>query len=83
LEPLDEQDKATLKAMIEKHEAVTGSARAAIILLNWNEHSKRFVKVMPMDYKRVLQSLERAKEAGLSGDEALAAAFEENTREAA
>ena len=61
LEQLDEQDKATLKAMIEKHEAVTGSARAAIILLNWNEYSKRFVKVMPRDYKRVLQSLERAK----------------------
>ena len=82
LEQLDEQDKATLKAMIEKHEAVTGSARAAIILLNWNEYSKRFVKVMPRDYKRVLQSLERAKAAGLSGDEAMAAAFEENARAA-
>ena len=68
--------------MIEKHEAVTGSARAAIILLNWNEYSKRFVKVMPRDYKRVLQSLERAKAAGLSGDEAIAAAFEENARAA-
>ena len=32
-----------------------------------------------MDYKRVLQALERAKAAGLSGDDALAAAFEENS----
>jgi glutamate synthase (ferredoxin) len=38
---------------------------------------------MPMDYKRVLQALERAKAAGLSGDEALAAAFEENSHAAA
>jgi glutamate synthase (ferredoxin) len=34
---------------------------------------------MPMDYKRVLQALERAQAAGLSGDDALAAAFEENS----
>ena len=34
-----------------------------------------------MDYKRVLQALERAKAAGLSGDDALAAAFEENSHD--
>jgi len=83
LETLDDEDKATLKAMIEKHEKLTGSARAAIILINWKFYVDRFVKVMPMDYKRVLQALERAKAAGLSGDEALAAAFEENWHEAA
>jgi len=79
LEPLDETDKATLKTMIEKHEAATGSARAAILLINWKVYADRFVKVMPMDYKRVLQALERAKAGGLSGDEAMAAAFEENS----
>ena len=46
-------------------------------------YSHKFVKVMPMDYKRVLQALERAKAAGLSGDEAMAAAFEENSHDAA
>jgi glutamate synthase (NADPH) large chain len=79
LEPLDETDKATLKTMIEKHEAATGSARAAILLINWKVYADRFIKVMPMDYKRVLQALERAKAGGLSGDEAMAAAFEENS----
>jgi glutamate synthase (ferredoxin) len=78
LESLDETDKVTLKAMIEKHEAATGSAKASIVLINWKVYADRFVKVMPMDYKRVLQALERAKAAGLSGDEAMAAAFEEN-----
>jgi glutamate synthase (ferredoxin) len=38
---------------------------------------------MPRDYKRVLQALEKARSAGLSGDEALAAAFEENSHDVA
>jgi len=38
---------------------------------------------MPRDYKRVLKALEKAQAAGLSGDEALAAAFEENAHDAA
>ncbi|MCM0082197.1 glutamate synthase large subunit [Geomonas sp. Red32] len=78
LEQLDEQDVATVKAMIMSHAERTGSARAAAILNNWRTYAHQFLKVMPRDYKRVLQALERAKAAGLSGDEALAAAFEEN-----
>jgi glutamate synthase (ferredoxin) len=38
---------------------------------------------MPRDYKRVLQAIAKAEADGLSGDEALAAAFEANTRDAA
>ena len=79
LELLDEKDRATVKAMIEAHAECTGSSRATMILINWERYQSRFVKVMPMDYKRVLQALERAKAAGLSGDDALAAAFEENS----
>jgi glutamate synthase (ferredoxin) len=82
LEHLDDKDLATLKSMIEQHAQLTDSARATIILLNWRTYAHKFVKVMPMDYKRVLQSLERAEAAGLSGDEALAAAFEENAAQA-
>jgi glutamate synthase (ferredoxin) len=83
LEPLDDSDRATLKTLIEKHEEYTGSAKATMILLNWKTSADSFVKVMPMDYKRVLQALERAKNAGLSGDEAMNAAFEENSHDAA
>ena len=40
---------------------------------------RQFVKVMPRDYKRMLDALERVKRAeGLSGDEAAMAAFELN-----
>ena len=38
---------------------------------------------MPKDYKRVLQSLKRVKDSGLSGDDAVMAAFEENARDVA
>jgi glutamate synthase (ferredoxin) len=82
LEHLDDKDLETLKGMIEQHAKLTGSARATIILLNWRTYAHKFVKVMPIDYKRVLQALERAEAAGLSGDEALAAAFEENAAQA-
>jgi len=83
LEQLDDGDKTTLKSMIEKHEEYTGSARATMILINWKVYADRFVKVMPMDYKRVLQALDRARAAGLSGEEAMNAAFEENSHDAA
>jgi len=40
----------------------------------------KFVKVMPKDYQRVLQSMKRVQESGLSGDQAMAA-FEANARD--
>jgi glutamate synthase (ferredoxin) len=83
LEPLDESDTATLKSLLEQHAEETGSLQATSILSRWHECQSLFVKVMPMDYKRVLQALERAKATGLSGDDALAAAFEENSHSVA
>ncbi|QWV94810.1 glutamate synthase large subunit [Geomonas oryzisoli] len=83
LEHLDEKDLDTLQEMIAQHAKRTGSARATRILHDWKTHAHKFVKVMPMDYKRVLQALERAQASGLTGDDALAAAFEENARQAA
>jgi glutamate synthase (ferredoxin) len=41
------------------------------------------VKVLPKDYKRVLEAIKKAIADGLSGDEALEAAFEENARDVA
>jgi len=43
----------------------------------------QFVKVMPKDYKRVLQAIADAIASGLSGDDALTAAFEANVRNVA
>ena len=54
LEDLDAEDEATLKAFIEKHQAVTKSQIAERILGNWAKELKHFTKVFPTDYKRVL-----------------------------
>ena len=76
-----ESEKLELRNMIEKHQQYTNSSRAAHILNLWDEMLPRFIKVMPKDYKRVLQCMEKVKGAGLSGDEAIMAAFQENARD--
>ncbi|MEI7816215.1 MAG: glutamate synthase large subunit, partial [Desulfuromonadales bacterium] len=60
LEPLDDSDAVILKSLIENHAEITGSSLATMLLINWQNVVTQFVKVMPMDYKRVLQALERA-----------------------
>ncbi|ACD96722.1 glutamate synthase large subunit [Trichlorobacter lovleyi] len=79
LEQLGEQDLATLREMISNHQQRTGSAKAAAVLADWNSYQAKFVKVMPRDYKRMLEAIARAEAAGLSGEAALIAAFEENS----
>jgi glutamate synthase (NADPH/NADH) large chain len=55
LETLDaDEDIAELKALIEKHAQYTGSTVAQRLLADWSASLKKFVKVMPTDYKRVL-----------------------------
>ena len=63
--------------------AAAGSTIAADALSRWEEVVTQFIKVMPTDYKRVLESLKRVNQTGLSGDEAIMAAFEENARDVA
>jgi glutamate synthase (ferredoxin) len=70
-----------IRQMIEKHVRYTGSDFAKRILDLWDDMVPKFVKVMPKDYKRVLESLERVKSSGLSGEEAVMAAFEANARD--
>jgi glutamate synthase (ferredoxin) len=79
----DAEEIAAVRALVQKHQQLTGSQRAADLLARWATVVPRFVKVMPKDYKRVLISVKRAHEQGLSGDEAIMAAFEENARDTA
>ena len=76
---MDEEEAECVRLLIKKHADCTGSQRAFKILAFWEEMVPRFVKVMPRDYKRVLQAIKKAYQAGLSGDAALNAAFEENS----
>ena len=69
--------------MIQRHQSYTHSARAASILATWQQMIPKFVKVMPKDYKRMLQHMRKMKEQGLSGEDAVMAAFEANARDEA
>jgi glutamate synthase domain-containing protein 2/glutamate synthase domain-containing protein 3 len=55
LEPLAEEDDAEVRALIAEHAARTGSLVARNVLASWDRARLRFVKVMPRDYKRVLE----------------------------
>jgi glutamate synthase (NADPH/NADH) large chain len=79
----DSDDAAELRALIERHLELTGSERAAQLLARWWEVLSCFVRVIPHDYRRVLEAQARMREAGMSGDEAAMAAFEENARDLA
>ena len=54
-DPLDDQDLAAVKRLLQTHRSLTGSARAASILDDWSNEIRYFVKVMPNDYRRVLR----------------------------
>lgn len=79
----DPEEIADLQQRLQRHLQLTQSTKAAYVLEHWQELLPKFVKVMPRDYKRVLQALKEALAQGLSGDDALTAAFEQNTRDTA
>jgi glutamate synthase (NADPH/NADH) large chain len=51
-----EEDIAELLEMVELHQQVTGSTVAERLLNDWTTALRQFVKVMPIDYQRVLQA---------------------------
>ena len=73
--------KAEIKEMLLKHEAYTGSNKAAAILADWDNAVKNFVCVLPNDYDRMLRAIQKAHEDGYTGDEALMIAFDANNRD--
>jgi glutamate synthase (NADPH/NADH) large chain len=74
LDPLEGEDIEWLRDMVRKHKAETGSVVAERLLARWHDEVRRFVKVMPKDYKRVLEAARIAEERGESVDEAIMAA---------
>jgi len=73
LDPLDEKDLEYIQMMIAKHVDYTKSTRGKHVLDNWKSLSKKFVKVMPVDYKRALADLQKQAELELARQELQAA----------
>lgn len=61
LDTLDEEDEHLLHSMIEQHKHHTNSEVAAHILSYWTNTYKNFIKVMPIDYKKVLEKRKAEK----------------------
>jgi len=81
--PLRECGDAEIKEVrdrIQRHLDLTGSARAAEVLASWDGALDTFIKVLPLDYERVLLAIKQAEDEGHEGDEAILAAFEANAK---
>ena len=84
LGPLDDPEEIEqVLAMIRRHKQLTGSGRADEVLRDWVQMRPLFVRVIPNDYRRVLEAQKQMRAKGLSPEEAEMAAFELNTKDAA
>lgn len=62
IEPLaPDEDRALLHRLISNHVNFTGSEHASRILRDWTEMIPRFVKVMPIDYRRALDRIRKSE----------------------
>jgi glutamate synthase (ferredoxin) len=77
----DETEIKSVKELIEKHVVYTGSAIGEKVLKNFESYLPKFVRVIPKDYRRVLETLKQVTAQGLNGEDAIMAAFEANKRD--
>ena len=68
-----------VRGLVEEHVARTSSPRGIKMLYRFETYGKKFVKVIPRDYERVLEAVTAAEAAGKSHEEALQVAFDQIT----
>ena len=79
-EVTNKYDVQELKEMIQEHVAYTNSARGKEILDHFGEYLPKFKKVMPHDYRRMMNTIVQMEEKGLSSEQAQIEAFYANQR---
>ena len=67
----DGEDNFTVRTLIERHAVETDSAVAARILDRWELEQREFVKVVPRDYRRIMEASRLAEAEGRPVDEAI------------
>jgi glutamate synthase domain-containing protein 2/glutamate synthase domain-containing protein 1/glutamate synthase domain-containing protein 3 len=77
----DREEIEQVRQMVRKHAEYTKSQRAWKVLALWEEMVPKFVKVYPNDYRRVIETEKRFRSQGLSEEEAVMKAFEENAKD--
>ncbi len=77
----DAEDIGFVRDMISRHVEYTRSLRGADVLARWVELVPKFVKVYPNDYRRMVEARKRIEARRLAPEEAIMAAFLENTQD--
>jgi len=83
LDRVEDAELVLVKRMVERHAELTRSALASRVLARWEENAARLVRVMPHDYRRMLEAQAKMRAKGLPPEEAEMAAFLENARDEA
>ena len=73
IEDADDDDQLWLYEVVTRHHQETGSTVAEQILSSWSTEVAHFVKVLPADYKRVLEAAAAARATGKDETEAIMA----------
>jgi glutamate synthase (NADPH/NADH) large chain len=76
LGPISEAESEEVRELVRRHAEETGSPLAEELLADWPATAARFTRVMPSDYKRVLEAREEAREEGLDDEETAARIME-------
>jgi len=61
LEALNPEDAHFVADILERHHELTRSEKAKRLLSRWDQTVTKFVKVVPIEYRRVLQEMERQR----------------------
>jgi len=71
----DKYDVQELKEIITEHVAYTNSKKGKEILDNFGEYLPKFKKIVPNDYKKMMNKIVQMEEKGLSSEQAQIEAF--------
>ncbi len=77
----DEKEIAVVRGMVERHVRLTQSKRGRLVLDAWPDLLPKFVRVLPNDYRRMLEAQAGMRAKGLPPEEAEMAAFEQNAHD--
>lgn len=80
-EVTNKYDVQELKEMIQEHVAYTNSKKGKHILDHFGEYLPKFKKILPHDYRRMMNTIVQMEEKGLSSEQAQIEAFYANTRQ--
>ncbi len=71
----DKYDVLELKGIIAEHVAATGSVKGKEVYDNFSEYLPKFKRIVPFDYKKMMQTIVQMEEKGLSSEQAQIEAF--------